>query len=68
MIASAIYGSNNIRSVCQMMNMSDKPRRLNRGTELGWAEPVEVIGTEEEDQVELEDEVVPLDLTQNRIR
>ena len=48
--------------------MSDKPRRLNRGTELGWAEPVEVIGTEEEDQVELEDEVVPLDLTQNRIR
>ena len=68
MIASAIYGSDNIQSVCQVMNMSDKPRRLNRGTELGWAEPVEVIGTEEEDQVELEDEIVPLDLTQNRIR
>ena len=64
MIASAIYESNNIQSVCQVMNMSDKPRRLNRGTELGWAEPVKVISTEEEDQVELEDEIVPLDLTQ----
>ena len=68
MIASAIYGSDNIQSVCQVMNMSDKPRRLNRGTELGWAEPVEVIGTEEEDQMKLKDEIVPLDLTQNRIR
>ena len=67
-IASAIYGSDNVQSVCQVMNMSDKPRRLNRGTELGWAEPVDVIGTEEVDQVELEDEVFPLDLTQNRIR
>ena len=35
---------------------------------MGWAEPVEVIGTEGEDQVELEDEIVRLDLTQNRIR
>ena len=67
-IASAIYGSDNVQSVCQIMNMSDKPRRLKKGAELGWAEPVEVIGTEEEDQVELEDEVDPSDLTQNRIR
>ena len=67
-IASAIYDNNKVRSICQIMNISDKPRRLKKGAELGWAEPVEEIGTEKLDQGELEDDVVPLDLTQNRIR
>ena len=70
-VASAIYDNNRIQSVCQILNISDQPRRLKKGAELGWAEPVEIVsttGTEESDRVELENEIVPLDLTQNRVR
>ena len=33
--ASAIYDSNDIQSVCQVVNMSDQPKRLKKGSEIG---------------------------------
>ena len=43
LIASAIYDSDKIRSVCQIMNMSDLLKRLKKGSELGEADPVELV-------------------------
>ena len=40
-IANAIYGS----SVCQIINISDSPKRLKKGSELGKAEPIEILET-----------------------
>ena len=44
-IANAIYGSSEVLSVCQIMNISDLPKRLKKGSELGKAEPVEILET-----------------------
>ena len=43
MVARAIYKNEDIRSVCQVVNLSDLPKRLKKGSELGEAEPVELI-------------------------
>ena len=43
LIASAIYDSDDIQSVCQVVNMSDQPKRLKKGSEIGEAEPVELV-------------------------
>ena len=43
LIASAIYDSADVQSVCQVVNMSDLPQRLRKGSELGEAEPVEIL-------------------------
>ena len=43
LIASAIYDSDDIQSVCQVVNISDQPKRLKRGSEIGEAEPVELL-------------------------
>ena len=70
-IASAVYADNDVQSVCQILNISDQPRRLKPGVELGWAEPVEIVSTEGtgvSTQQELENEIIPLDLTQHRVR
>ena len=46
-IANAIYGSSEVLSVCQIINISDSPKRLKKGSELGKAEPIEIVGTSE---------------------
>ena len=43
MVASAIYKDEDVRSVCQVVNMSDLPKRLKNGSALGEAEPVELL-------------------------
>ena len=43
MVASAIYKDEDVQSVCQVVNMSDLPKRLKKGSELGEAEPVELM-------------------------
>ena len=67
LIASAIYDNNDIQSVsvCQVVNMSDKPKRLKNGSEIGEAAPVELV--ELNSQKELASKIidadeVPLDL------
>ena len=42
-VANAIYGSNNVHSVCQIINISDLPKGLKKGSELGKAEPIEIL-------------------------
>ena len=42
-IANAIYSSSNVQSVCQIINTSDLPRRLKKGSELGKAELIEIV-------------------------
>ena len=42
-IANAIYGSSEVLSFCQIINVSDLPKRLKKGSELGKAEPIEII-------------------------
>ena len=44
-IANAIYGSSEVLSVCQIINISDLPKRLKKGSELGKAEPIEILET-----------------------
>ena len=46
-VANAVYDNNDLNSVCQILNISDKPKKLRKGSELGWAEPIEVMGTDE---------------------
>ena len=46
-VANGIYNGLDLRSLCQVINMSDAPVRLKRGCEIGKAEPVEII--EEDD-------------------
>ena len=42
-IANAIYGSSEVLSVCQIIIISDLPKRLKNGSELGKAEPIEIL-------------------------
>ena len=65
MVASAIYKNKDVRSVCQVVNLSDLPKRLKKESELGEAEPVELIEDEKQSEYtprEVGVEEVPLDL------
>ena len=65
MVASAIYNDDDVRSVCQVVNMSDLPKRLKKGSELGEAEPVELMELNEQSESAskvIEGDGVPLDL------
>ena len=65
MVASAIYKNKDVRFVCQVVNLSDLPKRLKKGSELGEAEPVELIECDKQSESTLrkvEVEEVPLDL------
>ena len=65
MIASAIYKDEDVRSVCQVVNMSDLHKRLKKGSELGGAEPVELMELETQSESirrNVEVDEVPLDL------
>ena len=65
LIASAIHDSDAIQSVCLIMNMSDLPKRLKKGSELGEAEPVKLIEFDKQTEFnsrKVEVEEVPLDL------
>ena len=42
-VANGIYDSYDLESVCQVINMSDSVIRLKRGSEIGRAEPVEIV-------------------------
>ena len=46
-IANTIYDRDQVRSCCQVWNISDLPKRLKKGSEIGWAEPIEIIETEQ---------------------
>ena len=46
-IANTIYDRDQVRSCCQVWNISDLLRRLKKGSEIGWAEPIEIIETEQ---------------------
>ena len=48
-IANAIYGGGVVQSFCRIINTSDLPKRLKRGSELGKAEPMEIVETENPD-------------------
>ena len=52
-IANTIYDRDQVRSCCQVWNISDLPKRLKKRSEIGWAEPIEIIETE---QSEVSDE------------
>ena len=68
--ANAIYGSGVVRSFCRIINTSDLLKRLKRGSELGKAEPMEIV--EPENYVQVNDsrrskfDEMPLDLRQIR--
>ena len=69
LIGSAVYDSKDVRSVCQIINLSDLPRTLRKGVELAEAEPVEIVeenqsATSKNQDVGLEEG--PLDLRQIR--
>ena len=70
-IANTIYDRDQVRSCCQVWNISDLPKRLKKGSEIGWAEPIEIIETEQSEvsdkRSRRNDETVhdgPLDLRQ----
>ena len=66
MVASTIYKNEDVKSVCQVVNLSDLPKRLKKESELGEAEPVELIECDKQSEFTLRKEVeveeVPLDL------
>ena len=65
MVASAIYEDEDVRSICQVVNMSDLPKRLKKGSELGEAEPVELMELDKQSESTSrvsEGDGVPLDL------
>ena len=65
MVASAIYNDNDVRSVCQVVNVSDLPKRLKKGSELGAAEPVELVELDKQSESTsrvVEGDEVPLDI------
>ena len=65
LIASAIYDSDKIQSVCRIMNMSDLPKRLKKGSELGEVEPVKLMEFDKQTEFKsrkVEVEEAPLDL------
>ena len=64
-MASAIYDSDDFQSVCQVVNMSDQPKRLKKGSEIGEAEPVELVELDKHSESAsriIEADEVPLDL------
>ena len=72
-IANVIYGGGDVQSFCRIINTSDLPKRLKRGSELGKAEPMEIVETENpESSTQINDsrrpnsEEMPLDLRQIR--
>ena len=69
MVASAIYKDEDVQSVCQVVNMSDLPKRLKKGSELGEAEPVELMELNNTIRINfkknIEGDEVPLDLRKN---
>ena len=65
MIASAIYKDEDVRSVCQVMKLSDLPKQLKKGSALGEAEPVESMELDKQAESTSRNvvvEEVPLDL------
>ena len=44
-IANTVYARDQIRSYCQVWNISDLPKRLKNGSKIGWVEPIEIIRT-----------------------
>ena len=69
-IANAIYGSGIVQSFCRIINTSDLPKRLERGSKLGKAEPMQIVETENPDSsAQINDfrrpksDEMPLDLT-----
>ena len=69
-IANAVYGSGDVQSFCQIINTSDLPKRLKRGSELGKAEPMEIVEPDSSAQTSNsrrpEFDEMPLDLRQIR--
>ena len=72
-IGNTVYDRDQIRSCCQVWNISDLPKRLKKGSEIGWVELIQIIRTEEsevlterseKEQEQFEDG--PLDLRQVR--
>ena len=45
-LANAINGSGVVQSFCRIINTSDLPKRLKKGSELGKVEPMEIVETE----------------------
>ena len=68
--ANAIYGSGVVQSFCRIINTSDLPKRLKRESELGKAEPMEIVETENPAQMNdsrrPKFDEMPLDLRQIR--
>ena len=65
MVASAIYKDEDVRCICRAVNMSDLPKRLKKGSELGEAEPVELMELDKQSESTSrvsEGDGVPLDL------
>ena len=65
MVASAIYKDDDVQSVCQVVNLSDLSKRLKKGSELGEAEPVELMELHKQSESASrvsEGDGVPLDL------
>ena len=67
-VANAIYGSSDVQSFCRIINTSDLPKRLKRGSELGKVEPMEIVETENltNDSRRPGSDEMPLDLRQAR--
>ena len=67
-VANAIYGSSDVKSFCRIINTSDLPKRLKRGSELGKVEPMEIVETENQtnDSRRPGSDEMPLDLRQAR--
>ena len=69
----AIYGSGDVQSVCKIINVSDLPKRLKKGFELGNAEPIVIMESNNcessvrmNDARRLKSDEMPLDLRQIR--
>ena len=67
-VANAIYGSSDVQSFCRIINTSDLPKRLKRGSELGKVEPMEIVETENQTNGSRRpgSDEMPLDLRQAR--
>ena len=68
--ANAIYGGSVVQFFCRIIKTSDLPKRLKRGSELGKAEPMEIVETENPAQMNdsrrPKSDEMPLDLRQIR--
>ena len=67
-VANAVYGSGDVQSFCRIINTSDLPKRLKKGSELGKVEPMEIVETENQtnDSRRPGSDEMPLDLRQVR--